>query len=122
MAKLKPSFGKGPRRNSLGWCWRVGRWSAQGVVPFAVEVVAGDREGVDLFVGVFDADGVGPGVEFGADGEPGGGAGGADQVDDDLVAGQGPVRGRPRLFRVIWENSRCSICSICWCPVVGGIR
>jgi hypothetical protein len=61
-----------------------------------VEVVAGDREGVDLLVGVFDADGVGTGVEFGADGEPGGGAGRTDQVEDDLVAGQGsatPVEG-----------------------------
>jgi hypothetical protein len=34
---------------------------------------------------------VGAGVEFGADGEPGGGAGGADEVDDDLVAGQRPA-------------------------------
>jgi hypothetical protein len=54
-----------------------------------VEVVASDREGLDLLVGVLDADGVG--VELGAGGEPGGGAGGADEVDDDLVAGQRPA-------------------------------
>ena len=43
------------------------------------------------FLRVPDAGGVGAGVEVGADGQPGGGAGGADQVDDDLVAGQGPA-------------------------------
>ena len=56
-----------------------------------MEVVAGDGEGVDLLLRVSDAGGVGAGVEFGADGQPGRGAGGADQVDDDLVAGQGPA-------------------------------
>jgi hypothetical protein len=58
--------------------------------------VAGDRQGVYLLLRVFDAGGVGAGVEFGAHGEPGGRGGGADQVDDDLVAGQGsaaPVEG-----------------------------
>ena len=76
-----------------------------GVVPLAVELVPGDRQGVDLGLGVVDAGGVGAGVQLGTDGEPGGGAGGADQVDDDLMAGQG----WPRQLRVIWENSRCSI-------------
>ena len=82
---------KGSRRNNLGRCRRVGWCGRDGVVPLSVEVVAGDREGVDLFFGVLDADGVGAGVEFGADGEPGGGAGGTDEVDDDLVAGQRPA-------------------------------
>ena len=61
-----------------------------------MEVVAGEREYVDLLFRVADAGGVGTGVEFGAHGEPGGGMGGADQVDDDLVAGQRttpPVQG-----------------------------
>jgi hypothetical protein len=56
-----------------------------------VEIVWGDREGLDLLLGVGDAGGVVAGVELGADGEPGGGAGGTDQVDDDLVAGQRPA-------------------------------
>ena len=43
------------------------------------------------FLRVSDAGGVGAGVEVGADGEPGRGGGGADQVDDDLVAGQRPA-------------------------------
>ena len=49
--------------------------------------------------------GVVGGVEFGGDGEPGAGGGRGDGVDDDFVA----VRGRPRQFIVMWENSRCSI-------------
>ncbi len=56
------SRGKGPRRNSGGVLRRVGL-RFQGVVPVAVEVVAGDREGVDVFLGVFEADGVLVGVE-----------------------------------------------------------
>jgi len=38
--------------------------------------------------GIAGAGGVGAGVEFGVDGEPGAGGGGADRADDDLVTGE----------------------------------
>jgi len=53
---------KGPRRNNVGVSWRVGL-RFQRVVPVAVEVVAGDRERVDVLLGVSEADGVLVGVE-----------------------------------------------------------
>ncbi len=43
-----PHDAKGSRRNSLGRCRRVGWCGREGVVPVAVEVVAGDRQGFDL--------------------------------------------------------------------------
>src|SRR3954463_8497367 len=91
ITRIVPLSTRSPRRNSLGRCRRVGWCGRDGVVPFAVEVVAGDGEGVDLLFRVLDAGGVGAGVELRADGQPGRGAGGADQVDDDLVAGQRPT-------------------------------
>jgi len=51
-------------------------------------VVGGQRQGHHDLVGDRDAGGVGAGVEFGVDGEPGAGGGGADRGDDDLVTGQ----------------------------------
>src|ERR1022692_4393238 len=64
---------------------------ADGAVPFAVPGIAGDREVFHLPVADLDAGRVGGGVELGGDGQPGGCGGGADQVDDRLVAGQGPA-------------------------------
>jgi hypothetical protein len=56
-----------------------------------VELVAADRQGVDLLLGVGQAGGVFAGVQLGGDGQPGGRGGGADQLDDGLVAGQRPA-------------------------------
>jgi hypothetical protein len=47
---------KGSRRNKVGRLRRVG--GSHRVVPLWVEAMAGDREGVDVFAGVFDAGGV----------------------------------------------------------------
>jgi hypothetical protein len=52
-----------------------------------VEIVAGDGQGVDVFLGVFDAGGVLVGVEDTVDGQSGGRGGVADQIDDGLVSG-----------------------------------
>lgn len=49
------------------------------------EVVAGDRESVDVFVGVGDAGGVLACVQDAVHGQSGGCGGGVDQVDDDLA-------------------------------------
>src|SRR5450756_1483303 len=67
------------------------RWigGLEGVVPVAVEVVAGDGQGCHLGVADLDSGGVGGVVELGVDLQPGaGGGGGTDEVDDDFVAGQ----------------------------------
>lgn len=64
---------------------------ADNVVPFAVPGIARDREVFHLPVADLDAGRVLGGVELGGDGQPGGCCGGADQVDDRLVAGQGPA-------------------------------
>jgi hypothetical protein len=53
--------------------------------------VAGDREFFHLSVADFDAGRVVVGIELGGDGQPGCRGRGADQVDDRLVAGQGPA-------------------------------
>ena len=62
------------------------------VVPFAVEVVAGqDAFGFKVFhllVGDLDACGIGRPVEFGVHGQPGVGGGRGDGLDDHFVAGQ----------------------------------
>jgi hypothetical protein len=58
-----------------------------------VEGVAGDDpvfEVFDLLVADRGAEGVAADVQGGGDGEPGGGGGRGDGVDDDLVAGQRP--------------------------------
>ena len=59
-----------------------------GVVPFAVELVSGDFEFGQLFVGDGDSGFVGLLIEGRANGEPGFCRGTGDQVDDGLVAGQ----------------------------------
>src|SRR5260370_27338880 len=61
------------------------------VVPLAMPGVAGDREVFHLPVADLDAGRVGGGIELGGHSQPGGRGGGADQVDDRLVAGQGPA-------------------------------
>ena len=90
-----------------GWACRVG---AQRVVPVAVELVAvqdaAGFEGLDLLVGDLDAFGVGAGVEFGVDGQPGRwwwSRRWCSTMTSWLV------RGRPRQFIGCAENSRCSI-------------
>lgn len=82
---------------------RVG--GGEGVVPLAVEVVKGQRQGAHLFVGDAHLGWVGAVVEFGVHAQAGAGGGGADEVDDDLVAGQC----RPRQFMEMCANNRCSI-------------
>ena len=61
------------------------------VVPFAVEGVSGEWDGVEFGVSGFDAFEIAAGVAFGSDLEPGAGSGGGDEIDDDFVAGQGPA-------------------------------
>ena len=60
-----------------------------------MELVAGEDsfcfEGFHVFVGDLDAAGVGVGVEFGVDGEPGLGGDGFEGFDDDFVRFQGPA-------------------------------
>lgn len=68
-----------------GWC--------DGVVPVAVEVVGGEGDPGELFVGDLDAGGVVALVEAGVDLEAGAGGGVGDQIDDDLVAGEWATRG-----------------------------
>jgi hypothetical protein len=56
--------------------------------------VAGDDPFFEVFhllVADFGAEGVAADVQGGGDGEPGGGGGRGDGVDDDLVAGQRPA-------------------------------
>src|SRR6266508_34274 len=86
---ITTSRGKGPRRNKIGRLRRVA--GSHRVVPLRVEAMAGDREGVDVFAGVFDAGGVLAGVKDTVDGQAGSGGGVADQVDDDLVRLQRPA-------------------------------
>src|SRR5680860_1030833 len=76
----------------LGGFVRACRW-VQGVVPVAVELVAGeDAGGFERFhgaVGDLDTAGVGAGVEFGVHGQPGVGGDGLEGFDDDFVGFQG---------------------------------
>jgi hypothetical protein len=64
---------------------------APGVVPVAVPVVAGQRQGGHLPVADLDAGGIGAGVQLRADPQPGAGGGGCDGLHDDLMAGQRPA-------------------------------
>ena len=74
------------------------RRPGDGVVPFSVPVVSGDGacfQVTDLLVADLDSLRVFGVVEFGVHGQPAAGGGRGDQVDRDLVAGQGlttPVR------------------------------
>jgi hypothetical protein len=56
-----------------------------------VEAVAVDRQDFHLLLGEDEAGGVFAGVQLGGDGQPGARGGGADQLDDGLVAGQRPT-------------------------------
>ena len=86
----------------MSWLW------VEGVVPFAVEVVAGqDAFGFKVFhllVGDFDAGGVGRSVELGVDGQP------VLVVVAAMVSTitSWLVNGLPRQFIEMWENNRCS--------------
>ncbi len=62
-----------------------------GVVPVPVELVANERKGRKLLVGHLHAFRVGRLVEFGPYRETGTGGGCGDELDDDLVAGEGPA-------------------------------
>src|SRR5450755_259962 len=62
----------------------------EGVVPLAMELVAGDRQCSNLGLGDLDPFGVAAGVPLGMDGQARRGRGRADQLDYDLVAGQRP--------------------------------
>ena len=57
---------KGLRRNKIGRLRRVA--GSHRVVPLRMEAMAADREGVDVFTGVFDAGGVLAGVKDTVDG------------------------------------------------------
>src|SRR5207302_2660481 len=85
--------GGGPRcRGRAG----RGRGGVQGVVPVAVPVVPGQRQGVQLGLADRDAGRVGAGVQLGVHGQAGAGGGGRDRVHDHFVAGQraaAPVHG-----------------------------
>lgn len=61
------------------------------VVPVRVEAVAVDRQDFHLLLGEDEAGGVFAGIQLGGDGQPGARGGGADQLDDGLVAGQRPA-------------------------------
>ena len=94
-----PSAPGGLARPGPGWAGRrdrVRRWPgrslrAEGVVPVAVPVVAGQRQCVHLPVTDLDSDVVGAGVQLGVHAQPGAGGGGGDGLHDDLVAGQRPA-------------------------------
>src|SRR6266545_375607 len=70
------SWPSGPRRNKIGRLRRVA--GSHRVVPLRVEAMAGDREGVDVFAGVFDAGGVLAGVKDTVDGQAGFGGEGSE--------------------------------------------
>ena len=59
-------------------------------------------DGVHFGLGDLDAAGVGLGVGFGVDGQSGAGRGGADEVDDDLMAGE---RGASPVHRDVGEQA-----------------
>ena len=65
--------------------------SGERVVPLAVERVGLAGDGVELGVGDLGAFRVAPGVAFGVDLEPGACGRRADEVDDDLMAGERPT-------------------------------
>src|SRR2546423_14160738 len=76
-----------------GWVW------ADGVVPFAVEVMPPEIDRFEFSVGDLDAGGIGYWVEFAAHFQAGLGRGGGDQLHDDLVADErlaAPVDGDER--------------------------
>src|SRR5216683_2978926 len=89
----------------------MGRWESDqfcrswsnGVIPFAVEIAAGDVDGGQLIVGDGDAFWVARLIKTTANGEAGIGARCSDEFDDDLV-------GKQRLSApVMKEKRRCSI-------------
>ena len=61
----------------------------ESVVPFAMEGIALDVEGSHFGVADRNALGIAAAVEVASDGEAGVGGGGADQLDDDLMADEG---------------------------------
>src|SRR3954453_3540138 len=63
-------------------CWQ----GFDGVVPVAMERVAFDVDGVHVGIGNLDTLGITAGVDVASDGEASIGRGGADQLDDDLMA------------------------------------
>ena len=97
-----PSKGS-PENKSIGLVVVCGSW-ADRVVPFAVEGVGfqlwpdgGHLGGADL-----DFAGVAVGVGFGMHGQSRPGGSGADEVDDDLMAGQGSS---PPVHRDVGEQA-----------------
>src|ERR1035438_1433123 len=78
-----PSGAKGSRFYNCRDLW------VDGVIPFAVEVVPRDVDGVDLGVGDSELGLVCGRVQAGVDLQPGAGRGRGYQVDHDLIAGQG---------------------------------
>src|SRR5271165_2191278 len=117
---------KDARQNNLG-SRRVCR--LDGVVPLAVELVACDRQGVNVFGRVCDAGGVLIGVEDTMDGEPGRRCCVADQVDDHPVALQwssAPVHGdlgeQPVFDFVPFAGARGQVADGDGQPALGGER
>ena len=106
-------------RLGMSWFW------VERVVPFAVEVVAGqDPFGFKVFhllVGDLDACGIGRPVEFGVHGQPGVGGGRGDRLDEIT---SWLVNGLPRqlMGTVAGERIDARPCSTCWCPAAGGTR
>ena len=84
-----------------------------------MEAVAVHRQGVDLCVGDLDAGGVGAGVEFGVDRQPGAGGGGGDAVHDDFVAGQRPAA---PVHGDVGEQPVLDLVPLRWCPAGSGRR
>src|SRR4051812_2681504 len=81
---------KGPSGNNRT-IWQV-LWPNR-IVPFAVEAVANEVEGLHLRIGNRDASWISSRIELAANAQPGLGGGGADEIDHDTVADQ--RRGAP---------------------------
>src|SRR5262249_5701463 len=79
----------------------------QGVVPVAVPVVAGQRQGLPLPVADLDSGVVAAGVKIGAHPQPGAGGGRGDGAHADLLADPRPAASRQ--FVALWDDCRCSI-------------
>ena len=61
-----------------------------GVVPFPMERIACDVEACHFAIGHDDPLLVGVAIQFAADGKPGLGLCGADEIDDDTIADERP--------------------------------
>src|SRR3954447_17403808 len=85
-----PPHAKGPSGNNRT-IWQV-LWPNR-IVPFAVEAVANEVEGLHLRIGNRDASWIFSRIELAANAQPGLGGGGADEIDHDTVADQ--RRGAP---------------------------